>query len=74
MGLPTRRNAPRDGERATRGRHRSQRNRLAGAFPVIQRIRYRVMTTCGIAGPVLLLSIGFGLAVILGAAWTTGAP
>lgn len=41
---------------------------------MIRSIRRRVMTTCGVAGPALLLSLGFGLGFTLAAAWATGAP
>ncbi|MFI8850736.1 hypothetical protein [Streptomyces sp. 891-h] len=34
-------------------------------------LRHRVMTTCGIAGPVLLLAIGFGTGFIIAAALHT---
>lgn len=42
----------------------------AWGYAVIARLRHRVMTTCGIAGPGLLLGIGVGLGFLLAMALT----
>ncbi|WP_281278741.1 hypothetical protein [Streptomyces diacarni] len=38
---------------------------------MIRSIRHHVMTTCGIAGPFLLLAIGFGTGFVIAAALGT---
>lgn len=48
----------RENHHATQRRHADAGNGAARA------LRRRVMTTCGIAGPCLLLMIGFGLGVL----------
>ncbi len=36
---------------------------------MIRSIRDRVMTTCGLSGPFILLAVGFGIGFTLAIAW-----